>query len=168
MSGISVIGLGTMASALAGRAVAGGNAVEIIGRNPAKAKGLAASLGGGATAGTFGTVPVGDIVVLAVPYASAVPVADQYGDALAAKVIIDISNTFNAAATGLVVPDGTSGAQEIAKAVPAGTHVVKAFNTVFGHVLDQARPLDVFFARDDAEAQGQCVRVHRKPRTASA
>jgi predicted dinucleotide-binding enzyme len=36
----------------------------------AKAKGLAAALGGGATAGTFGTVPAGDIVVLAVPYTS--------------------------------------------------------------------------------------------------
>jgi hypothetical protein len=153
MSSISVIGLGNMASALAGRAVAGGHAVEIIGRDPAKAKGLAASLGGGATAGTFGTVLAGDIIVLAVPYTSAVPVVTQYGDALVGKVIIDISNTFNAAATGLVVPDGTSGAQEIAAAVPASAHVVKAFNTVFGHVLDQGRPLDVFFAGDHAGAK---------------
>lgn len=153
MSSISVIGLGNMASALAGRAVAGGHVVEIIGRDPAKAKGLAASLAGGATAGTFGTVPAGDIVVLAVPYPSAVPVVAQYGDALDGKVIIDISNTVNAAATGLVVPDGTSGAQEIAAAVPASAHVVKAFNTVFGHVLDQGRPLDVFFAGDDAAAK---------------
>jgi 3-hydroxyisobutyrate dehydrogenase-like beta-hydroxyacid dehydrogenase len=37
MSSISIIGLGNMASALAGRALAGGNAVEIIGRGPAKA-----------------------------------------------------------------------------------------------------------------------------------
>jgi predicted dinucleotide-binding enzyme len=29
---------------------------------------------------------------------------------------------------------------------------VKAFNTVFGHVLAQGRPLDVFFAGDDARA----------------
>ena len=48
--------------------------------------------------------PLGDIVVLAVPYASAVPVVAQYGDALAGKVIIDITNTFNADATGLVTP----------------------------------------------------------------
>ena len=38
MSSISIIGLGNMASALAGRALAGGNDVEIIGRDPAKAK----------------------------------------------------------------------------------------------------------------------------------
>jgi predicted dinucleotide-binding enzyme len=153
MSSISVIGLGNMASALAGRAVAGGHAVEIVGRDPVKAKGLAASLGGGATVGTFGTVPAGDIVVLAVPYTSAVSVVAQYGDALAGKVIIDISNTFNAEASGLVVPDDTSGAQEIARAAPASSHVVKAFNTVFGHVLGRGHPLDVFYAGDDAGAK---------------
>ena len=153
MSSISVIGLGGMARAIGARAVEGGNAVEVIGRDAAKAKDLAAALGGGATAGTFGTAPAGDIVILAVPYASAVPVVAQYGDALAGKVIIDISNTFTADATELVTPDGTSGAQEIAKAVPASAHVVKAFNTVFGHVLALGRPLDVLIAGDDAHAK---------------
>ena len=32
-------------------------------------------------------------------------------------------------------------------------HVVKAFNTVFGHVLAQGQPLDVLFAGDDAQAK---------------
>jgi hypothetical protein len=155
MSSVSIIGLGNMASALAGRALAGGNAVEIIGRDPAKAKELAAALGGGATAGTFGTAPAGDIVILVVPYASAVPVVAQYGDALAGKVIIDITNPVNPDATGLVTPDGTSAAQEIAQAAPAGAHVVKAFNTVFGHVLAPGRPLDVLFAGDDARAKAR-------------
>ena len=133
-------------------AVAGGNAVEVIGRDPAKAEDLAA---GSARrhGGTFGAVPAGDIVILAVPYASAVPVVAQYGDALAGKVIIDITNPFNADADGLATPDGTSVAQEIAKAAPASASVVKAFNTVFGHVLAQGRPLDVFFAGDDARAK---------------
>jgi predicted dinucleotide-binding enzyme len=153
MSSISFIGSGNMARAIGTRAVEGGNAVEVIGRDAAKAKDLAVALGGGATAGTFGTVPVGDIVILAVPYTSAVAVVAQYGEALAGKVIIDISNTFNADATALVTPDGSSGAQEIANAVPASAHVVKAFNTVFGHVLAQGRPLDVFLAGDDARAK---------------
>ena len=153
MSSISIVGLGNMASALADRALAAGNAVEIIGRDPAKAKELAAELGG-ATVGTFGATPAGDIVIIAVPYASAVPVVTHYGDALVGKIIIDISNTFTAAdATVLVTPDGSSAAQEIAKAVPASAHVVKAFNTVFGHVLALGRPLDVLFAGDDARAK---------------
>jgi len=153
MGSISIIGLGGMARAIGARAVAGGNTVEVTGRDGAKARDLAAALGGGATAGTFGTAPDGDVVILAVPYASAAQVLAQYGDALAGKVIIDISNTFNADATGLVTPDGTSGAQEIAKAAPASAHVVKAFNTVFGHVLAQGGPLDVLIAGDDPDAK---------------
>jgi hypothetical protein len=84
MSSISVIGLGNMAGALADRALAGGNAVEIIGRDRAKAKELAAALGG-ATVGTAGAAPAGDIVILAVPYASAAAVVSEYGDHCTAR-----------------------------------------------------------------------------------
>jgi predicted dinucleotide-binding enzyme len=159
MSSISIVGTGTMARILGTRALVGGNTVQVIGRDAAKAAALARALGGGATAGTAGSAPVGDIVILAVPYASAAPVVAQYGNALAGKVIIDISNAFDPARTGLVTPDGSSAAQETAKAAPAGAYVVKAFNTLFGHVLaaDQAqgRPLDVFIAGDDAEAKAR-------------
>ncbi|MET7665968.1 NAD(P)-binding domain-containing protein [Streptomyces sp. NPDC005463] len=157
MSSISIIGLGNMASALADRALAGGNAVEIIGRDPAKAKELAAALGG-ATVGTAGAAPAGDIVILAVPYASAAAVVSEYGDdALQGKVIIDITNPVSPDFQGFVTPDGSSGAQEIAKAAPDGAHVVKAFNTLFSHVLAagpaEGRLLDVFIAGDDAQAK---------------
>jgi predicted dinucleotide-binding enzyme len=155
MSSISIIGVGGMANALAGRALAGGHAVEVIGRDRAKAEELAARLGDGATAGTFGATPAGDLVVLAVPYAGAVPVVAQYGDALAGKTVIDLSNTSNADATGVVTPEGTSGAQQIAEALPVGANVVKAFNTVFGQVLARGGPLDVFFAGDDAPAKAR-------------
>jgi predicted dinucleotide-binding enzyme len=158
MSSISIVGLGNMASALADRALAGGNAVEIIGRDPAKAKELAAALGG-ATVGTAGAAPAGDIVILAVPYASAAAVVSDYGDALNGKLIVDITNPINLDSTGFVTPDGSSGAQEIAKAAPAGAHIVKAFNTLFSNVLaaDSAvgHPLDVFIAGDDAQAKAR-------------
>jgi 8-hydroxy-5-deazaflavin:NADPH oxidoreductase len=153
MSSISIIGTGTMARILGTLALEGGNTVELIGRDPAKAAALASDLGRGATAGTTGAAPAGDIVILAVPYAAAAPVVSQYGDALAGKVIIDISNPFNPGATGLATPDGTSVAQQVAKAAPASAHVVKAFNTIFGNVLAQGRPLDVFIAGDDAQAK---------------
>ncbi|MGH9065486.1 MAG: NADPH-dependent F420 reductase [Acidimicrobiales bacterium] len=159
MSSITIIGLGNMARVLATRALAGGNTVEVIGRDAAKAATLARELGGGTTTGTIDSAPAGDIVILAVPYASAAPIVTQYGDALTAKVIVDISNPFDPSHTGLVTPDDSSAAEEIAKVVPAGAHVVKAFNTLFGHVLaaDQTggRPLDVFIAGDDAEAKAR-------------
>ena len=153
MSSISIIGLGGMARAIGARAVEGGNAVEVIGRDAAKAADLADALGHGATAGKTGTAPAGDIVILALPYADAAQLVAQYGDALAGKVIVDITNPFNAGATGLATPEGTSVAQEIAAAAPASAHVVKAFNTIFGNVLAQGRPLDVFIAGDDAPAK---------------
>ena len=153
MSSISIIGSGNMASAIGALAVKGGNAVEVIGRDPAKAAALARELGNGATAGTWGATPAGEIVILAVLFDSAVPVVSQYGDALAGKIIVDITNPFTPDAKGLVTPDGSSGAQEIAKAAPASAHVVKAFNTLFRDVLAAGGPLDVFMAGDDAQAK---------------
>jgi predicted dinucleotide-binding enzyme len=153
MSSISIIGTGNMATTLAARALAGGHTVEVIGRDAAKAKAMAAALGNGATAGTFGTTLAGELVILAVPNAGAVPIVAQYGNALDGKVIIDITNPVNADATGLSTPPGTSAAQQIAQAAPASAPVVKAFNTVFGHVLTPGRSLDVFFAGDDARAK---------------
>jgi predicted dinucleotide-binding enzyme len=156
MSSISIIGTGNMASALAGRALAGGNAVEIIGREPTKAQELAAALSG-ATVGTTGAAPAGDMVILAVPYASAAAVIRDYGNALGGKAIVDITNPINPDLSGFLTPQGTSGAQEIAKEAPAGAHVVKAFNTLPSDVLAagsaEVRPLDVFIAGDDAEAK---------------
>jgi predicted dinucleotide-binding enzyme len=119
MSSISVIGSGNMASAIGALAVEGGNAVEVLGRDTAKAAALASTLGNGATAGTWGAAPAGDIVILAVLFDSAVPVVSQHGDALAGKIIVDITNPFNASATGLAIPDDTSIAQMVAEAAPA-------------------------------------------------
>ena len=153
MSSISIIGTGNMARTIGALAVAGGNTVEVIGRDQSKAAGLAKALGGSATTGEFGAVPAGDIVIVALLYANVVPVVTQYGDALAGKVIVDISNPFNAAADGLAIPEGTSIAQDVAKAAPASASVFKAFNTIFRHVLEKGRPLDVFIAGDNAQAK---------------
>ena len=153
MSNISIIGTGNMARTIGELAVAGGNTVEVIGRDKSKAADLAKDLGGSTTVGEFGAVPAGDIVIVALLYANVVPVVTQYGDALAGKVIVDISNPFNSEADGLAIADDTSIAQEVDKAAPASASVVKAFNTVFGVVLAQGRPLDVFIAGDDARAK---------------
>ncbi len=78
-----------------------------------------------------------------------------YADALSGKVIIDVTNPMSPDLTGLVTPHGSSGAQELAKHLPAGAHVVKAFNTLFGHVLAKRERLDAFLAADDAAARAR-------------
>src|SRR5580658_9475518 len=152
MSSISIIGTGNMARTIGTLAIAGGNTVEVLGRDRSKAANLAQALGGGATTGEWGAAPVGDIVIVAVLYDSVVPIVAEYGDALAGKAIIDISNPFNSAADGLATREDTSIAQEVAKVAPASASVVKAFNTIFGHVLEKSRP-DVFIAGDNAQAK---------------
>ncbi|MEA5362947.1 NAD(P)-binding domain-containing protein [Amycolatopsis sp., V23-08] len=152
MSSITVIGTGNMARTIGTLAVAGGNTVEVMGRDQAKADDLATALGSGTTTGKWGAVPAGDIVITALLYDGVVPVVAEYGDALAGKVVVDISNPFNATGDGLAHSEETSIAQEAAKVAPAGASVVKAFNTIFRGVLEKGRP-DVFFAGDNAQAK---------------
>ena len=155
MSTISIIGSGGMAAAIAGRAAKAGHTVEVVSRDTAKARALADQLASAATTGTYGAALAGDIVILAVPYTSAAAVVAEFGDALDGKVVIDITNPVSPDATGLVTPAGSSGVQEIAKASAAGARFVKAFNTIFGHVLAKGGRLDAFIAADDPEAKAR-------------
>jgi predicted dinucleotide-binding enzyme len=152
MGNITLIGTGNMARTIGTLAVAGGNTVEVMGRDQSKADDLAEALGGGATAGKWGAVPAGDIVITALLYDGVVPVVAEYGDALAGKVIVDISNPFNATFDGLAHSEETSIAQEAAKVAPDSANVVKAFNTILRNVLENGRP-DVFIAGDNAESK---------------
>jgi predicted dinucleotide-binding enzyme len=150
---ISIIGSGNMATAIGTRATKHGHTVELVSRNTAKAQAVADQIGHGATVGSYGARPVGDIVIVAVPYAAAVDVVTHYGDALAGKVLVDITNPFNADGTGLVTTAGDSMSQRIAAVAPASADVVRAFNTILGNVLAQDKPVDAFFAGDSAQAK---------------
>ncbi|PRY46591.1 NADPH-dependent F420 reductase [Umezawaea tangerina] len=155
MSTISIIGSGNMAATIGTRAAAHGHTVELMSRDTAKAKALADRIGDGTTVGEFGARPVGDIVVIAVLHAGAVDVVAHYGDALAGKIVVDITNPFNADLSGLVTTAGDSVTQRIAAAAPASAHVVKAFNSIFRGVLAEDKPVDAFFAGDNAEAKAR-------------
>jgi predicted dinucleotide-binding enzyme len=152
---ISIIGSGNMAAAIGTRAARHGHTIEIMSRDATKAQALADQIGTGATVGTFGAPPVGDIVIVAVLHAGAVDVVAHYGEALAGKILVDITNPFNADASGLVTTAGNSVSEQIAAAAPGGAHVVKAFNTIFGGVLAENRPLDVFLASDSGDAKAR-------------
>ena len=160
---ITIIGTGNMARGIATRMLAGGNNVILVGHAPGKAEDLATELqraargGASVQAASAGSSNDSDVVVLAVPYAAAVPIVQQYGDQLAGKIIVDISNAVDFTTMSPALPGGTSAVEEIAKVAPTGAKVVKAFNTTFagtliaGQVAEQ--PLEVFIAGDDADAK---------------
>jgi predicted dinucleotide-binding enzyme len=148
-----------MAAAIGGLAAKAGHTVEVMSRDAAKARALAEQVGSGATAGTFGAAPAGDIVILAVPYPAVFDVVKQYGEELAGKLLVDVTNPVAPDYTSFVTPGDSFGAQEIAKVAPADADIVKAFNTQFSHVLAagpvEGHPLDVFIAGDDAQAKAR-------------
>lgn len=163
---VTIIGTGNMARGIGTRLLAGGHEVTLLGHEPGKGEELAGELGGSTRAGTVGDPIAGEVVVLAVPYDAAAALVRQYGDGLAGKVVVDITNpvdwqTFD----GLVTPPDSSAAEEIRDAAPVGARVVKAFNTTFAGTLVEGQvsgqPLDVYVAGDDGEAKGTVSRLVR-------
>jgi predicted dinucleotide-binding enzyme len=155
MTTISIIGSGNMADAIGTRAAKHGHTIELMSRDAAKAQALADQIGNGATVGTFGARPTGDIVIVAVLYAAAVDVVTHYGHALDGKILVDITNPFNADVSGLVTTPGNSLSQQIAAVAPQGAHVVKAFNSILRGVLAQDQPVDAFLAGDNPAAKAR-------------
>lgn len=79
-----------------------------------------------------------EVICLAVPYAAALEFGKTAGD-LNGKIIVDCTNPIGPGLT-LTVGHDTSGAEEIAKALP-GARVVKAFNsTGWENLTDSAYP----------------------------
>ncbi|MCO7274122.1 NADPH-dependent F420 reductase [Cellulosimicrobium cellulans] len=150
MSSITIIGAGTMGSAIAGLALAAGSAVQVLTRE-------ATDLDPRVAAGTIGDELTGDVVVLALPYGAVAEVVDLYADRLDGKVVVDITNPLDFATfDSLVVPDGSSAAAQLQQRVP-GARVLKAFNTNFAATLASGQvgplPTTVLVAGDDAEAK---------------
>jgi NADPH-dependent F420 reductase len=161
---VTIVGAGKMGRAIGTRAVAGGHEVEIVDRDPEEARKLAEELGDSAT-GLEPDAPFGgDVVVLAVYYPGIKEAAQQYGDRLAGKVVVDISNPVDTETWDrLATEPGSSSAEEVAQLVPEGTKVVKAFNTTFGNTLVEGevdgQPLDVLIAGDDEEAKRKIAQL---------
>ena len=153
---ITIIGTGNMARGIATRALAGGHARDAAGTEQAKAEALGAELPGEVRAGAVGDPLSGDVVVLAVWYQAVPDVLARYGDQLAGKVVVDITNPVDPDTYAPLTVEAGSVAQEIASTVP-GAKVVKAFNTTFAGTLVEGSvagtPLDVFVAGDDEEAK---------------
>ena len=168
---VTVIGAGNMGRGTGHVLVRGGHSVTVVDRDPEEAGRLAEELRGaargGATveAGAPGAGVRGEVVILAVYYPSTLEAAEGLGEELESKVVVDISNPVNQSFDGLATEPGTSAAEELAEAAPAGARVVKAFNTTFAGTLVEGRvagqPLDVFIAGDDEGAKERVAQLAR-------
>jgi NADPH-dependent F420 reductase len=144
MTHVSIIGKGNMGQAIAGIVTAGGHTADLLGH---------------------GETPTGDVVVLAVPYPAVDGIISQHADALAGKVVVDITNPLDFATfDSLVVPADGSAAAEIATKLPE-SRVLKAFNTNFAATLATGKVGDqdttVLIAGDDADAKALLADVVR-------
>lgn len=146
---IAIIGLGNMGKGLAKR-LAGKTELTVASCDAVAASAFASSLNKVKSASVNDAVAGADIVILALPYASALEVAAM--PVLKGKIIVDISNPVKPDFSGLSIGHTTSAAEEI-QAIAKGAHVVKAFNTIFAGLFDQAaastKSVPVFLAGND-------------------
>lgn len=104
-----------------------------------------------------------EIVMLAMKYEQALAFAERPGiaEALAGKIVVDVTNPLSPDFMSLTVGHSSSAAEEIAARLP-GAQVVKAFNTLFAAVLaaraaGAAVKIPVFVAGDAATAVAAVV-----------
>ncbi len=140
MTSFTIIGTGNMGQAIGGVLAAGGADVTHV----AHEKDGSATLSG-------------DVVVLAVPYGAVDAIIAAYGEQLAGKTVVDITNPLNFETfDSLVVPDGSSAAAQIQEKLP-NSSVLKAFNTTFAGTLASKQlgglTTTVLIAGDDADAK---------------
>ncbi|HML50674.1 MAG TPA: NADPH-dependent F420 reductase [Propionicimonas sp.] len=146
MTSFDIIGTGTMGKAIGSLLAEGGSTVSYI------------------THDQVGTVTLtGDIVILAVPHPAVASVVDAYRDALAGKVVVDITNPVNFETfDSLVVPAGTSFSAQLQTELPEST-VLKAFNTNFAATLISktvgGQRTTVLIAGDDTAAKAALARA---------
>ncbi len=159
MSSVTIIGAGTIGSAVAKIALTAGSAVQVLTRDAAKA----AAVDPAVTAGTIGDAVTGDIVVLALPYGAFDDVLAHYTDGFAGRVVVDVTNPLDFSTfDSLVVPAGSSAAEVLADRLP-DARVLKAFNTTFAATLVSGTvgpvPTAVLVAGDDADAKAALIAV---------
>jgi NADPH-dependent F420 reductase len=157
---IAIIGAGNVGRSLAGAFVRAGHSVTIASRDPEDAGSVAAATGASVAASNTAAAAAGRIVVLATPFSSAREIAAEIGHAVAGKIVVDATNRMSFGTDGPAIDTSTSNAEELASLLP-GTHVVKAFNTLFAS--NQSDPitdgiqLDGYVAADDAAAKAEIL-----------
>ncbi len=153
---ISILGAGNVGMALARALLRAGQPVTIGVPDPARHAEAVAALGPQATLlRSADAAEQGELVILAVPYAAALAIAQSRAD-WAGRVLVDATNPLAPGLAGLSLGTHTSGAEQIAERAH-GARVVKAFNTTGAENMadshyPQGQPM-MPVAADDAAAR---------------
>lgn len=161
---IGIIGAGMVGGTLGKHWAKAGHEVMWGVRDPAAAKlaALCAAAGHGARAATVAEAAAGaDVVVLATPWRAVPEALASCGD-LAGRVLLDTTNPLAPDLSGLALPAGRSGAQEVARLAP-GARVVKIFNSVGFNIMADPRFGDrtatMLYCGDDPGARATAARL---------
>lgn len=160
---IAILGTGKMARGIAFALRETPHDVILASREPPRAEALAKEMTAENPRSYAGTsyaaaAARADVIFLAVPYAGAVEVVTSIRDALAEKILVDPTNPLNDNYDGVVTLDGTSAAEEVARAAGPRVRVVAALKHTFAGTLAEPKinggpAPDVLIAGDDAEAK---------------
>jgi predicted dinucleotide-binding enzyme len=137
---IGIIGAGMVGGTLGTRWANAGHKVVWGVRDPAATKvaALRTAAGHGARAVTITEAAAGaEVVVLATPWRAVAEVIAACGD-LVGRTLLDCTNPLQPDLSGLAVPPGSSGGEEVAR-LASGARVVKIFNTVGFNVMADPR-----------------------------
>jgi predicted dinucleotide-binding enzyme len=157
----AIIGLGNIGKEVALNLIDGGRKVIVADRNPTKANDLAKASGGKARpASVEEAIDEADFIVLAVYFSSIKDLVAEHRAKLRGKVLIDPSNPVAPDGAGgfkKTIPQDQSSGQLVAKLLPAGAKLVKAFGTLGASSLKTGarrspEPNVLFYASDDQEA----------------
>jgi NADPH-dependent F420 reductase len=149
---IAVIGTGMMAEGLGTGWSRAGHTIVFGSRTPADRAELAARVAGSRVLAQADAVSQGEVVVLAIPYEEVEPFARLQATRLRGRLVIDISNPFDA------LPDNRlAGAEITAATIGEGARVVAAFKDNFAHTLGEPADRKAGLVRDVHYAGGNAA-----------
>jgi predicted dinucleotide-binding enzyme len=155
---IGILGTGRMGVRLARLFADNGHGVLLGSRRPARAAQIARGLARPRIAGGSYEEAAGAAVVIPAMFLrdGMLDTLEPLRAQLSGKIVVDITNPFNAAYDDFILPWDTSGAEHFQHRFPRA-RLVGAYKNVWWEVFDQPQfdgaPSDVYVVGDDAEAK---------------
>lgn len=156
---LGVLGTGRMGVRLATMFAQAGRKVVLGSRDPDRARSIAAASGTGLRGGSYEDAMAASAILPAIFIRDGLfDLLEGTRSLVAGKLLIDISNPFNADYSDFLTPWDSSGAEELQKRVPEA-RIVGAYKNVFWEVFDAPvfgeQLSDVLMVGDDDGAKRQ-------------